>query len=123
MEQLFDLEMISLFSWSGLQKCKSAAKKKSFRSNTNIVDLIHEVLRSADSSWDQLANEGKLQAYLKHPKTNRGIVKQKASASDDDERGDGTAASPEAATSDEQNRTETEIKVKLAGGSQIDVDQ
>lgn len=86
MECLFDLKMIAEFSWSGVQKSKTAVKKLSFKSNKNIVALINEVLTKADSSWSDVKNDAKLQTHLKHPKFYRQKTKKDADADAQSER-------------------------------------
>lgn len=76
MENLFDLQMIASYSWSGVSKNKSVPKKRGFKLNRNIVKFIHDVLRLADCTWTEVKNESKLQAYLKHPKFNRQKTKE-----------------------------------------------
>lgn len=76
MENLFDLQMIASYSWSGVSKNKSVPKKRGVKMNRNIVTFIHDVLRLADCTWTEVKNENKLQAYLKHPKFNRQKTKE-----------------------------------------------
>lgn len=78
MENLFDLQMIASYSWSGVSKNKSVPKKRGFKLNRNIVTFIHDVLRLADCTWTEVKNENKLQAYLKHPKFNRQNTKEES---------------------------------------------